>query len=95
MTLPLLPADAVRIGLRYGATEMRVFGSFARGTARPDSDLDLVVDLEPGRTLLDLIGLKQDLEAQAGRTVDVVTEASLHPKIRDRVLGDAVALDTL
>lgn len=47
MTLPLTPADAVRIGLRHGASRMRVFGSFARGTARPDSDLDLVVDLDP------------------------------------------------
>ena len=74
---------------------MRVFGSFARGTARPDSDLDLVVELESGRTLLDLVGLKQELEACAGRSVDVVTEASLHPAIRDRVLGDAVALDAL
>lgn len=92
MTLPLDPADAVRIGLRHGATHLRVFGSFARGTAGPDSDLDLLVHLQSGRTLLDLVGLKLDLEEQAGRPVDVVTEASLHPTMRERVLAEAVEL---
>ena len=95
MTLPAPPADLLDIGRRYGASDMRVFGSFARGEGGADSDLDVLVRLGPGRTLLDLVGLKQDLEALVGRRVDVVTENALHPALRDRVLADAVPLAEL
>ena len=95
MTLPAPPRDILRVGHRHGASDIRVFGSFARGEAGADSDLDVLVRLEPGRTLVDLVGLKQDLEALAGRSVDIVTEGALHPALRDRVLADAVPLTAL
>jgi predicted nucleotidyltransferase len=84
--------DILRIAARYGAGQVRVFGSLARGEAGPDSDVDILVTLEPGRSLLDLIALKQDLEDLLGCKVDVVTEAAVSPYIRDRILRDAVAL---
>ena len=71
---------------------MRVFGSVARGEADEKSDIDLLVDMEPGRILLDLIGLLMDLEALLGCKVDVVTVKALRECIRERVLKEAVAL---
>jgi len=84
--------DIRRIAAQHGARAIRVFGSVARGNARADSDIDLLVDLEPGRSLLDLIAIKQDLEDALGRSVDVVTEAGLSPYLRERVLAEAVTL---
>lgn len=81
-----------RIAKEHGATNLRVFGSYARGEAGPASDLDLLIDLEAGRDLLDLIGLKQDLEEIIGREVDVVTEKSLSPHIRQQIISEAKAL---
>ena len=77
------------IGRRYGALRIRVFGSRARGTATTSSDLDLLADFEPGRSLLDLIGLKQDFEDSLDCTVDVLTEDSRSPCLRAQVLRDA------
>ncbi len=74
---------------RRGARNVRVFGSVARGTAGPSSDVDLLVDVDPGRSLLDVVGLWQDLEDLLGRKVDLVTEAGLHPELRDRILAEA------
>jgi uncharacterized protein len=82
----------LRIAAQHGGRNVRVFGSFSRGEARPDSDIDLLVDLEPDRTLLDQIALWQDLEDLLGRRVDVVTPDALHWLIRDRVLAEAVPL---
>lgn len=70
----------------------RVFGSVACDDARPDSDIDLLVELERERSLMDLGGLLSDLEALLGRRVDVVEPAGLHWYIRDRVLVEAVPL---
>ncbi|HZY40660.1 MAG TPA: nucleotidyltransferase family protein [Anaerolineae bacterium] len=84
--------DMLRVAAQYGAHDVRVFGSLARGEARPDSDVDILVTLEAGRSLLDLIALKQDLEDMLGCRVDVVTEAAVSPYLRERVLKDAVAL---
>ncbi len=84
--------DILRIAAAHGARNVRVFGSFARGESRPDSDLDLLVDLEEGRTLLDQIALLQDLQDLLGRKVDVVTERALHRLIRERVLREALPL---
>lgn len=75
---------------KWGVKDVRAFGSVARGEARPGSDLDLLVDLDPGRSLLDLVGFELDLEELLGIEVDVVTEPSLHRLIRDRVLAEAV-----
>ena len=88
-----LNAVAIReVAARHGASQVRVFGSFARGTQQNDSDLDLLVDLAPGRSLLDLIAIQQDLEDLLGRRVDVVTARSLSPYLRDSVLKDAIPL---
>ena len=77
---------------RRGVTGVRVFGSMVRGGEREDSDVDLLVTLAPGISALALGGLMLDAQELLGRRVDVVTEASLHPALRDRVLADAVAL---
>jgi predicted nucleotidyltransferase len=82
----------LQVAARHGARDVRVFGSRARGTARPDSDVDILVKLEAGRSLLDLIAIKQDLEDLLGCKVDVVTEAAISPYIREQVLNEAVAL---
>lgn len=80
------------LAARHGARRVRVFGSVARGDARPDSDLDLLVAMDDGRSLFDLIGLGQDLEELLGRRVDVVSEGGLSEHIRERVLAEAIAL---
>ena len=85
-------AEILRIAHANGATRVRVFGSVARGTARPDSDLDLLVEFEPGRSLLDLVAIKQDLEDLLGREVHVVTEAAVSPYMREEVLQEATPL---
>ena len=77
------------IAKQHGATNIRVFGSVARGNADDASDVDFLVDLEKGRSLLDLGGLLVDLQKLLGRPVDVVTEKGLKPRIRERVLSEA------
>jgi uncharacterized protein len=84
--------DILRTANRYGAFNVRVFGSVARGEADSESDIDLLVDMEAGRSLLDLSGLLIDLEDMLGCNVDVVTERGLRDRIRERVLKEAVAL---
>lgn len=84
--------DILRICARYGAVRVRVFGSLARGEADQASDVDFLVELEPGRSLLDLGGLQYELEQLLGRKVDVVTERGLKLRIRERVLREAVPL---
>ena len=82
----------LRLARAHGAKHVRVFGSMARGDADSASDVDLLVDLEQGRTLLDLGALLMDLQDLLHRKVDVLTEAALHPKIREQVLREAVPL---
>jgi len=78
----LAKADLVRtIARAHGAREIELFGSVARGEERPDSDIDLLVELEPGRSLVDLIGLENDLTELFGRKVDVATRRSLKPRV--------------
>lgn len=84
--------EILQLATRHGARNLRVFGSVARGEAGPESDVDFLVELEPGRTLFDLGGLLMDLQDLLGRSVDVVTEKGLHWYIRDRVLKEAVPL---
>jgi predicted nucleotidyltransferase len=84
--------DILRIAAEYGAYNIRIFGSVARGEADSASDVDFLVDMEPGRSLLDLGGLLMDLQDLLGCPVDVVTEKGLRERIRDRALKEAVAL---
>jgi len=84
--------EILRVCARYGASKVRVFGSVARSEADEESDIDFLVELEPGRTLFDLGGLQYDLEQLLGCRVDVVTERGLKPRIRERVLREAVPL---
>jgi uncharacterized protein len=76
----------------YGTYNVRVFGSVARGEANEASDIDLLVNLEPGRSLMDLGGLLYDLQNLLGTDVDVVTEKGLRPRIREQILREAIPL---
>lgn len=84
--------EVINIAQKYGAKNVRVFGSMARGEESVESDLDIIVEMEHGSSLLDIIAIKQDIEGLLGRKVDVVTEASISPYIRDAVLKEAVNL---
>lgn len=93
VALPASLAEALRrLGERYGIRNIRVFGSFARGEASPQSDLDLLVEYVPGQRGFAFVRFCDEAEALLGRSVDVATESSLHPLIRDRVLAEAVPL---
>jgi uncharacterized protein len=85
-------SDILRLARQHGAHNVRIFGSTARGETDEHSDIDLLVDMEPGRNLLDMGGLLMDLRDLLGRDVDVVTVPGLKPRIRDRVLREAVPL---
>ena len=82
----------LQIAARHGARKVRVFGSVARGTARRDSDVDFLVELEKGRSLLDHAALIVDLERLLKRPVDVASERGLRPPVRKQVLKDAIPL---
>ncbi|MBS7611364.1 nucleotidyltransferase family protein [Candidatus Bathyarchaeota archaeon] len=77
---------------RYGVKRASVFGSFARGEEKEDSDIDILVEFEGEKSLLDLAGLKIDLEEALRRRVDVLTYNSLHPLLRDRILQEQKAI---
>jgi len=82
----------LRAASERGARRIRVFGSVARGEADEDSDIDFLVDMEPGRSGFDLSGLLADLQDLLGPKVDIVAEGGLHWYIRDRILQEAKAL---
>ncbi len=82
----------LRIAAHHGARNVRLFGSVARGNDRPDSDVDFLVEMDSDRSLLDLVGLGQDLEELLHRRVDVLTDESLHPALRQRIASDARTL---
>jgi predicted nucleotidyltransferase len=84
--------EILRLASVHGATNIRVFGSVARGEADERSDVDFLVDMRSGRSLLDLGGLQEDLRDLLSLRVDVVTERGLKARIRDRVLREAVPL---
>lgn len=84
--------EILRIAEEHGARRVRLFGSVARREARADSDVDFLVELEPGRSLLDHAALMQDLESLLGCPVDVATYRGLRERIRDRVLREAIPL---
>ena len=84
--------EVIKIAENHGAFDVRVFGSAARGEAGPDSDVDLLVTLQPGVTLLDHARLVRELEGLLGCKVDVVSERALRPRFKDRVLQEAVQI---
>ena len=84
--------EILTIAAKHGAYNVRIFGSVARGEADKESDVDILVELGPDRSLLDLGGFLTDLEDLLGRRVDVVTEKGLRTRLRDRVLQEAVPL---
>ena len=85
-------AEVLRAAERHGARNVRLIGSVARGDARADSDLDILVEMEQGRSLLDHAALMIELETLLGCKVDIATEQGLRPRVRERVLAEAVAL---
>ncbi len=92
---PLLQAkrqEILALGARHGARSLQVFGSFARGEAHAGSDVDFLVELGPGATLIDLGSLQMDLQDLLGRKVDVVEPDALHWSIKEDVLREAVSL---
>ena len=84
--------EILRLATKCGARNVRVFGSFARGDEKPDSDIDFLVDLDDDRSLMDVGGLLMDLQELLGRPVDVVTQRGLRERIRATVLKEAVDL---
>ena len=84
--------QVLNVARQHGARRVRIFGSVARGDAGPLSDIDFLVEMEPGRSLLDLGGLVTDLQQLFGCRVDVVTERGLKARIRARVLEEAIPL---
>lgn len=84
--------DVLRLAAEYGVRDVRVFGSVARGDARPGSDIDLLARLDPEVTLLRQAALVRHLETLLGCRVDLVSERALRPRVRDRVLREAVPL---
>ncbi len=82
----------LQLAAKYGIRSVRLFGSVARGESRPDSDLDVLVDFEPGRSLLDQVGFEQDLEGLLGCEVEVVAEGGISPNLEARILQEAQPL---
>jgi uncharacterized protein len=84
--------DILAIAQKYGATNLRIFGSVARGEERPDSDIDFLIDQNREWGLLEHIGMIQDLEDLLDRKVDLATPDALHSAFKDRILNEAIAL---
>ena len=82
----------LQIAARHGASNVRIFGSVARGQAREGSDLDLLVQLQEDRSLLDHVALMQDLEDLLGCRVEVMNDRAMHRLIRDQILAEAIPL---
>lgn len=81
--------EIIRIGLGHGAVNVRIFGSVAREEDGPDSDIDMLVSMEKGRSYFDLIGFQHELEDIFGRKVDMLSDKGLSPYIADRILSEA------
>jgi hypothetical protein len=81
--------ELLRAAAQHHASNVRIFGSVARGEDRPDSDIDFLVDFAPDASLLDLVGLQQELESILGRRADVVTSDAVSPFLRERILREA------
>lgn len=84
--------EIMRYAAEHGASNVRVFGSMVRGDTDAASDIDLLVEMEPGRSLVDLVGLWQDLEDLLGTQVDVLSDGGVSPHLRERIYAEAVPL---
>jgi uncharacterized protein len=84
--------EIVRCATEHGARNVRVFGSTARGESGAKSDVDLLVEMEPGRSLIDLVGLWQGLEDLLGAHVDVLSDGGVSPHLRERIYAEAAPL---
>ena len=84
--------EILEIGHRYGAHDIRIFGSIARGDQTEDSDLDIIVRFDPDRTLFDQGGFLMDLQDLLGVKVDVISERAMRPQFREHVMTEAVSL---
>jgi predicted nucleotidyltransferase len=93
LRLPIGEADLKQLFRRYGVVEASVFGSYARGDFTPASDLDLLVDLEPGRSYLDLGGLQYELARKSGKKVDVLLKNSVRRRMKPYIYRDKVDLE--
>ncbi|NKB71056.1 MAG: nucleotidyltransferase [Candidatus Latescibacteria bacterium] len=82
----------LHLAAQYGARQIRIFGSVARGQADAQSDVDFLVDMEPGRSLMDMGGLQMGLQELLGCTVDIVSVKGLRARMKDRILEEAVLL---
>jgi len=85
-------SEILSLAARHGARNIRVFGSVVRRDEHADSDIDLLVEVEPGRSLLDVIGLEQDLSELLGREVEVLTDGGLSPYLQQQILSEAASL---
>jgi len=90
--LKLRRDDIYRLASRYGVTRIRIFGSVSYERESPSSDIDLLVDVDEDRSLLDLALLSNVLEDEFGRKIDIVTEPALHPRLRQQILKEAILL---
>lgn len=84
--------EILSLAAQHGASNVRIFGSVARGVAKPDSDVDFLVEMETGRSLLDRVALIQDLEDLLGKKVDVANVKGLRDVWRERILNEAIPL---
>lgn len=84
--------EILRISAAHGAQNVRVFGSVSRGEAQEQSDIDLLVEMQAGRSLFDLVALGQELEELLGRRVDILTDGGISPYLKDRIYAEAQAL---
>jgi uncharacterized protein len=84
--------EILRVASKHGAYNVRIFGSAARGEARSDSDIDIIVTMERGRSFLDLVSLSQELEDLLGTEVDVLTDGGVSPYIEGKIYSEAVSL---
>lgn len=88
MTTQTIKKKILPILKRQGVTKAALFGSIVRGETRKRSDVDILVNLKKGKTLLDLVGLQLELEEKLGRKVDVLTYNSIHPLLKDIILNE-------
>jgi predicted nucleotidyltransferase len=87
--MTLDPNTLADVCARNGIVRLRVFGSFARGDETEGSDLDLLADFGSRKTLLDLVRIEREFSERLGIRVDLLTEQSLHPRLRERILSEA------